>query len=421
MYTYRTMRSLFATIVLLALSPLVGHAQVLPPDDALVGFWRFNEPSGVILEDSSHNANVGLFQHGTDRAIASRNNVDELVASFDGIDDRIKIELVSADARDLTELTIQAWVYPTEYGGIIARAGNGALDRYSFGINEAGGLYFRSGFDEEIGAWHTADAVVPLRQWSKVTVSAHLVAADDATASPLPQFYLNDTPIPAVQTLTPRGTLIAEDGILYLGNNHDYVNRAEPGFTSVFDGDMDDVRLYNVALSLPKAPRSEVSTPDTPAPDAQPEQPETSTEATTAPVQPATVQTPPFCPLPARTVGSGARGDDVRNLQLYLASVGDYTHTVATGYFGALTQAAVRRFQCRSGIVCTGSPATTGYGLVGPQTRAALAPVCSGAPPSSTIPPTQADSARREALLTQIQNLLALVASLQEQITALQN
>ncbi len=48
-------------------------------------------------------------------------------------------------------------------------------------------------------------------------------------------------------------------------------------------------------------------------------------------------------------------------------SVGDETDT-----FGAMTKAAVQRFQCAKNIVCSGSEATTGYGYVGAKTRAAL-------------------------------------------------
>ncbi|HTK03985.1 MAG TPA: hypothetical protein VL500_00190 [Candidatus Eisenbacteria bacterium] len=43
-----------------------------------------------------------------------------------------------------------------------------------------------------------------------------------------------------------------------------------------------------------------------------------------------------------------------------------------TEYFGGLTREAVRKFQCAKSIVCEGSEATTGYGRVGPRTRAAL-------------------------------------------------
>lgn len=43
-----------------------------------------------------------------------------------------------------------------------------------------------------------------------------------------------------------------------------------------------------------------------------------------------------------------------------------------TTYFGSLTREAVRKFQCDRKIVCSGSESTTGYGRVGPMTRAAL-------------------------------------------------
>lgn len=43
-----------------------------------------------------------------------------------------------------------------------------------------------------------------------------------------------------------------------------------------------------------------------------------------------------------------------------------------TEKFGALTRQALRRFQCSQNIVCSGSEGTTGYGLAGTRTRAAL-------------------------------------------------
>ncbi|HEV3245287.1 MAG TPA: FG-GAP-like repeat-containing protein [Candidatus Paceibacterota bacterium] len=43
-----------------------------------------------------------------------------------------------------------------------------------------------------------------------------------------------------------------------------------------------------------------------------------------------------------------------------------------TSYFGTLTQVAVQKFQTKYGVVSSGTPATTGYGAVGPRTRAKL-------------------------------------------------
>ena len=43
-----------------------------------------------------------------------------------------------------------------------------------------------------------------------------------------------------------------------------------------------------------------------------------------------------------------------------------------TERFGALTRAAVRAFQCAKLSLCSGDENTTGYGVVGPRTLAAL-------------------------------------------------
>lgn len=67
----------------------------------------------------------------------------------------------------------------------------------------------------------------------------------------------------------------------------------------------------------------------------------------------------------------GSRGEDVTELQTYYsADASIYPSGLVTGYFGSLTQAGTQRFQTAQGIVTSGTPATTGYGRVGPQTMA---------------------------------------------------
>jgi len=66
-----------------------------------------------------------------------------------------------------------------------------------------------------------------------------------------------------------------------------------------------------------------------------------------------------------RSLAIGARGEDVRALQEFLASdPALYPEGYATGYFGTLTKRAVERFQSRNGIEAVG--------IVGPKTKAAL-------------------------------------------------
>jgi hypothetical protein len=74
-----------------------------------------------------------------------------------------------------------------------------------------------------------------------------------------------------------------------------------------------------------------------------------------------------------RNLSFGSSGTDVSSLQQFLISQGHLSSGNATGYFGPLTQAAVQSFQRAQGIVTTGTVQTTGYGLVGIRTRAALA------------------------------------------------
>lgn len=93
------------------------------------------------------------------------------------------------------------------------------------------------------------------------------------------------------------------------------------------------------------------------------------------------------CPLLERTLKPGSTGGDVANLQAFLA--GDstiYPERSITAYYGARTEAAVQRFQTRFGIVTSGTPDTTGFGAVGPATRAAIRSLCTTAQPPVYVP-----------------------------------
>lgn len=66
----------------------------------------------------------------------------------------------------------------------------------------------------------------------------------------------------------------------------------------------------------------------------------------------------------------GKRGAAVSELQKFLAQdPALYPEGLVTGYFGSLTELAVRRFQKRYGLAQEGDPA---FGFVGPKTRAKL-------------------------------------------------
>ena len=93
-------------------------------------------------------------------------------------------------------------------------------------------------------------------------------------------------------------------------------------------------------------------------------------EASTTQVNVATA--PLALPL-LRDLHVGSVGDDVSWLQAFLAGDASwYPSGLVTGYYGALTEGAVEKFQCAHVIVCSGSAASTGFGRVGAQTRAVI-------------------------------------------------
>ncbi|MFH1979301.1 MAG: peptidoglycan-binding protein [Patescibacteria group bacterium] len=117
--------------------------------------------------------------------------------------------------------------------------------------------------------------------------------------------------------------------------------------------------------------------------------PGTTVTATTPTVTTPTVTTPVIGMVATsfkNTLKAGMKNADIKRLQQLLnsdpdtmiASSGVGSPGNETEYFGGLTSEAVKKFQAKYGIVSSGTAETTGYGLVGPSTRAKLNEVFSG-------------------------------------------
>lgn len=109
----------------------------------------------------------------------------------------------------------------------------------------------------------------------------------------------------------------------------------------------------------------------------------------------ASAQSTLTCPNLTRPLVFGMRdissGGEVGRLQLFLADYYGLSHAdIVTGYFGPLTRATVRRFQCEKLSICAGSEYESGYGFVGRLTRAAIQSSCNA---TVSTPPTDTDPA----------------------------
>lgn len=128
------------------------------------------------------------------------------------------------------------------------------------------------------------------------------------------------------------------------------------------------------------------------------------TIAPEAPVSPTSMATSAL----TRELGLGAKGDDVMQLQAYLAAYPSlYPEGTITGYYGPKTAAAVKRFQAKYGI--------SQVGRVGPQTLLKLNEVMGGSMTAPTGAMEDDEAAKKAALQKQIDDMQALIESLTKQ------
>jgi hypothetical protein len=66
------------------------------------------------------------------------------------------------------------------------------------------------------------------------------------------------------------------------------------------------------------------------------------------------------------------RSPQVIALKKFLSKYGYLSGVSGTDYYGTLTVEAVQKFQKAKNIITVGTPSTTGYGAVGPKTRALI-------------------------------------------------
>jgi hypothetical protein len=193
----------------------------------LAGWWRLDDGAGTLAVDSSGNGNDGTLQGGPTWVAGMTGSALE----FDGSDDYV--DCGNGSSLNITsEITISAWVYPTGSGSsdfprIVDKSnGTGGADpgykMYLRGADNylitlsAGGTYLNSTGSANLNEWNFVAFVNSGAEW---------------------KFLLNGTweqlgenPMPSLSTNS-----------LYIGNS--------PAGDRHFQGILDDVRIYNTALT----------------------------------------------------------------------------------------------------------------------------------------------------------------------------
>jgi peptidoglycan hydrolase-like protein with peptidoglycan-binding domain len=151
-------------------------------------------------------------------------------------------------------------------------------------------------------------------------------------------------------------------------------------------------QLASLQAQIAQLPAATSSSATFPVPVA----PQTVTPASLSSVQKITAE----CAELTRTFGIGdtdaTSGGDVTRLQQFLhQAYKEFTADNVTGFFGPITEAALKQWQDEHSIVSSGDATSTGWGIVGPKTRAALKKGCIG---TSSAPATTSSGVRSASI-----------------------
>jgi hypothetical protein len=205
------------------------------PALGLVAAYGFNEGSGTVVNDASGNGNNGTINGATWTTSGKYGNA----LNFNGSNALVTINN-AASLQLTTGMTLEAWVYPTVTGpwwGDVIYKGN---DNYYLE-----GTSYPSGFPAMGGTLPNAPplygtAVLALNTW------AHLAATYDGATMRL---YVNGV---QVASRAQTGTIVTSTNPLQIGGDSIY--------GQYFTGRIDDVRIYNRALSAAQI-QSDMNTP----------------------------------------------------------------------------------------------------------------------------------------------------------------
>jgi hypothetical protein len=205
-------------------------------DPYLVGWWTFDDGSGTVAKDSSGKGKDATLVGGPAWV---KGKVGSGALSFDAVDDIVEVPEVPAfDMSDA--LTITAWIKVNNlstYYFILDKSPSGTAPdnypgNYEFRTNPSGNLQFGHQWSQGTDyTFYDSTTQVTAGRWTHVAVTVVKAGAI--------KFYIDGAP--AGQAAQSTNWPVLNDEPLRIGGRKD-------GY-SFFSGSIDDVRLYNRALT----------------------------------------------------------------------------------------------------------------------------------------------------------------------------
>lgn len=220
--------------------------------NGLVGYWSFNandkaQSKKIVIFDRSGQGNNGAVGYATSTYIA-RGKIGQAM-QFDSTDDKVWIPS-SSSLDNLGTMTISAWIYPRSFGagskGRIYAKGTGHLNFLVNNVDTTAGLeFFRSQTVAPNLSALTNGNEIKLNTWQHV-----LVTYDNSNTRAGVTFYVNGTQVSKSAGGADGGGTAASEAGLAAGIGSE-INTD----TRVFDGTIDEVRVYNRMLTFDEIKR----------------------------------------------------------------------------------------------------------------------------------------------------------------------
>ncbi len=203
-------------------------------NNGLIGHWGLDETTGTTAADLSGNGNDGAMTGGLDATTDSVNGAVDSALNFDGISDYIQVTN-DAVLNNVSsgEVSISAWVHISDTGvtqRFISKydiAGGAGSVNYTLWVDSSDEFKFCTG---ECNPAQISSAPAIYDQW------VHLVGIHDGTNTTL---YVNN--IAQTSAVTPNPPA---------DSNWDLFIATKSDLSEFMNGKIDDIRIYNRALSV---------------------------------------------------------------------------------------------------------------------------------------------------------------------------